>query len=103
MISAEEKSLAKACLEIARAAGAQKARVSLSKSSMNLVSTLNAEVDRVTSCQDSSISIAIFADGRYGSYSTNKLGLEDLRSFIIKAVEMTKLLAPDECRKLPVS
>lgn len=101
MISAEEKSLAKACLEIAGAAGAQKARVSLSKSSMNLVSTLNAEVDRVTSCQDSSISIAIFADGRYGSYSTNKLGLEDLRSFIIKAVEMTKLLAPDECRNLP--
>ena len=100
MISKEEKALAKESIRMALEAGAQGARVSLSKSSMNLVSTLNGEVDRVTSCQDCSISIAVFADGRYGSFSTNKLGRGDLKDFIGKAVEMTKLLAPDPFRRL---
>ena len=101
MITPKEKELARACLAMAAEAGAQKARVSLSKSSMNLVSTLNGEVDRVTSCQDRSISITLFCDGRYGCYSTNKLGEEDLRVFIRKAADMTRLLAPDPCRDLP--
>ena len=101
MITSREKELARACLAMAAEAGAQKARVTLNKSSMNLVSTLNGEVDRVTSCQDRSISVTLFCGGRYGAYSTNKLGEEDLRAFISKGVEMTLLLAPDPCRDLP--
>ena len=101
MITSAEKALTRKCLAMAAEAGAQKARISLTKSSMNLVSTLNGEVDRVTSCQDRSLSIVLFCDGRYGSYSTNKLDEGDLRIFIRKAAEMTRLLAPDSCRDLP--
>ncbi len=101
MLSAEEKGLAKECLRTALEAGAQKARVSLSKSNMNLVSTLNAEVDKISSCMDRSMEISIFADGRFGSFSTNKLETGSLRSFIGNAVQTVRMLAPDPCRDLP--
>ena len=101
MLTAEEKTIANECLRMALDAGAQKARVTLSKSVMDLVSTLNGEVDKITGCYDRSITISIFADGRYGSFSTNKLSRTSLRDFIAGAVETVKMLAPDPCRVLP--
>jgi len=100
MLSEKDKSLVCKCLQMALEAGASKARASLSKSSMDLVGTLDGGIDKVTSCQDSAISIAIFADGRYGSFSTNKLSEDSLKSFISRAVDTVKMLAADECRDL---
>ena len=59
-LTAQERALAARCLEIARAKGAQKARVTLNKSCMDLIGTLNGEVDKVSHCLDRSISIALF-------------------------------------------
>ena len=101
MLEAEERALVRESLEMARKAGAQKARASLSKSSMDLVSTLNGEVDKITSCLDRSLEISIFANGRFGSFSTNKVERESLRGFISDAVDTVRMLAPDPCRDLP--
>ncbi len=101
MLEKEEKLLTEKCLQMAADAGADKARASLSKNVMSIVSTLDGEVDKVTSCLDRSITLNLFVDGRYGSFSTNKLDADSLRSFIGRAVETTRMLAPDPCRDLP--
>ena len=101
MLEKDEKILTQECLKMALAAGASKARASLSKNTMNIVATLDGEVDKVTACLDRSITINLFVDGRYGTFSTNKLDVDSLRSFIGRAVETTRMLAPDPCRDLP--
>ena len=101
MITENEKNLALMALERAKKEGADKARVSLSKSTEDLVSTLDGCVDKVTRCADRSLSIALFVDGRFGSFSTNKLEADALEDFISKAVKAVRMLAPDPCRDLP--
>ena len=103
MLEKEEKQLTRDCLAMALEAGAEKARASLSKNTMNIVATLDGEVDKVTSCLDRSISLNLYVDGRYGTFSTNKLDRESLRAFICKAVGTTRMLAADACRDLPDS
>ena len=101
MLEKEEKQLTRDCLAMALEAGAEKARASLSKNTMNIVATLDGEVDKVTSCLDRSISLNLYVEGRYGTFSTNKLDRESLRAFICKAVGTTRMLAADACRDLP--
>lgn len=101
MITAEELSLARECLEYAGAQGASGVRITLTKSIENLVATLDGSIDKVTRCADRSMSIALFVDGRYGSFSINKLERETLFRFISEAIDTVRMLAPDECRRLP--
>ena len=100
-LTEQEIALAARCLETALAKGAQKARVTLNKSCMDLIGTLNGEVDKVTHCLDRSISLALFVDGRYGSFSINKLEDNALDDFVDKALGTARLLAEDLCRDLP--
>ena len=101
MLEKDEKILTRECLKMALEAGSSKARASLSKNTMNIVATLDGEVDKITACLDRSITVNLFVDGRYGTFSTNKLDADSLRSFIVRAVETTRMLAPDPCRDLP--
>ncbi|MCQ2187906.1 MAG: TldD/PmbA family protein [Bacteroidales bacterium] len=101
MITAEELELTRQALRTAREAGAQNARATLNKSTEDLIATLNGEVDKVTHCEDRSLSLSLFVDGRYGSFSTNRLEKDSLREFIFKAAGITRLLAEDPCRHLP--
>ena len=96
-----EIALAEKALEMAREAGASACRVTLSKSVLDLAGTLDGALDKVTHCLDRSLSIVLFVDGRYGSFSTNKLDEEDLRPFIGKAVQTVRLLTEDPHRSLP--
>ena len=101
MITEKELQFVRKALALARQAGAQKARATLSKSEEDLVATLDGEVDRVTHCADRSLSLALFVDGRFGSYSTNKLERSALEGFIRRAVAATRMVAGDPCRDLP--
>ena len=101
MITEKELDFVRQALEMARRAGAQHARATLSKSEEDLVATLDGEVDRVTHCADRSLSLALFVDGRYGSYSTNKLDSASLEGFIARAVAATRMVAEDPLRVLP--
>ena len=47
-LTEQERALAARCLEIALAKGAQKARVTVGKSCMDLIGPLNGEVDKVS-------------------------------------------------------
>ena len=101
MITREEMELTRECLEYAKSCGASAVRITLTKSVENLVATLDGEIDKVTRCADRSMSISLFADGRYGSFSINKLEKDALFRFIREAVETVRMFAPDEFRKLP--
>ena len=87
ILSAKEIGLAEKCVETALRLGAQKARVTLNKSLMELFGTLNGELDKVNHCLDRSMSICLFVDGKFGSFSTNRL--------------VEGELADDPCRDLP--
>lgn len=91
-----ERSLRKACR-----CGAQKARVTLSKSVTDVYGTLNGELDKVNHCLDRSLTFCLFVDGRYGSFSTNRIGEAELDAFITRAVATVRMLAEDPCRDLP--
>lgn len=101
MINAEEIRLAGESLEFALSQGADAVRITLTKSTEDLVATLDGEVDKVTRCSDRSMSIALFADGRFGTFSINKLERDTLKDFIAKAIGTVRMLSPDPLRKLP--
>ena len=99
MIDSREIALARKCLESALQKGAQKVRVTLNKSIMDLAGTLNGELDKTSHCLDRSLSINLIVDGRFGSFSTNRI--EDTDSFLDKAIDKARMLAPDQFRDLP--
>lgn len=101
MITREEIKLAKESLEYAMASGAQAVRITLTKSIENIVATLDGEVDKVTRCADRSMNIALFVDGRFGSFSINRLESAALRDFVDRAIGTVRMLAPDAFRRLP--
>ena len=43
----------------------------------------------------------MYVDGKYGSYSTNRLDKKELESFIKNGIDSTRYLAVDEARVLP--
>ncbi len=100
-ITNEEISAARHCLEYALSSGASKARVSVSKNVQDSIQLLNGEVDKVSRNADRVLSINLFADGRYGTYSTNRFSGKEVEVFISKAIERTKMLTPDKFRDLP--
>ena len=101
MIDSKEIMLAGECIRSAIANGADEARVSLSKSVMDGYTFLNGELDKVTHSADRSIYISLFVDGRYGTFSTNRLERDELETFIARAVSMTRMLGEDRFRRLP--
>lgn len=103
MINNSEINIAKFCIESALKQGASAARVSLSKSIIDSNMMLNGELDKVTHSADRSIYIYIYADGRYGTFSTNRLEKDELEDFIGKAISMVKMLGEDLCRTLPAA
>lgn len=100
-LTEEELASGRRSLHTALEAGASKVRITLNKSQMDLVATLDGEIDRVSHCLDRSLTLALFVDGRYGIFSTNRLDDDALKEFTLRAVETVRMLAPDVCRNLP--
>ena len=101
MLTGQEIALARASMEFALEHGAQKARVTLNKSVMELFGMLNGELDKVTHALDRSLQVTLFVDGRFGSFSSNRLEEEGLKAFILGAIDTVRTLEPDAARDLP--
>ncbi len=100
-IDEEEKLLCRKCLDKALEQGASAIRITLNKCLMNELAVLNGYLDKVSQSGDRALTLNVFADGKYGTFSINRLDWKELEPFIVKAIETVKMLAPDECRKLP--
>ncbi len=99
----EEKETAKFALKAALANGAQNARISLNMGVQNAFSVLDGKLDRLHMANDRSLYIQLYAKGRYGAFSTNRMDKAELEHFIKEAIAATTLLAEDNCRTLPDS
>ncbi|MBQ8422003.1 MAG: TldD/PmbA family protein [Bacteroidales bacterium] len=101
MITPSEIQAARRCITIALENGASASRVCLTKSVNDTCTMLNSELDKVTHSADRSVYIYLYVDGRYGTFSTNRLEEAELEAFIIKAIGMVRMLGEDLCRTLP--
>lgn len=101
LIDDKEITIAGKCLDMALSKGAEQVRITLSKGVMDLIGTLNGEIDKVTHCFDRSMSFNLFVDGRYGNFSTNRIDLSEIEPFLDEAIATVKLLEKDRCRRLP--
>ena len=101
MITQNEINIARHCISFAMANGADAVRVSISDSTMDSCTMLNGVLDKVTHAADRSVYLYIFADKRYGTFSTNRLEKTDLEQFITQSIAMVRMLGEDECRALP--
>lgn len=101
MITEKEIQLARHCISFAMGNGADAARASLNKCVTDGCTMLNGELDKVTHSADRSIYLYLYADGRYGTFSTNRLEKDELEDFISKALAMVRMLGEDPCRRLP--
>lgn len=101
IITEEEKALCRHCIGHALGLGASALRVSISKSIQNGISVLDGRIDKISHSEDRSIYFHVFAGGRYGTFSTNRLETEELDSFLSQAIATTLLMAEDPYRGLP--
>ena len=101
LLTQEEIALARHCLAYAQEQGAQKVRITLTKSLMNLVGLLNGDVDKTAHALDRSLQLQLFVEGRYGAFSSNRLEKEGLEAFIREAIDTVKMLEADAWRDLP--
>ncbi|MDD3542588.1 MAG: TldD/PmbA family protein [Petrimonas sp.] len=101
MISNENKKLAQWAMDYALKNGCQAAKVSLYSGSNTSFELRDAQMDKLQQASESRMSLFLYVDGRYGTYSTNRLDKKELESFIRNGVESTRYLAEDEARILP--
>jgi PmbA protein len=101
VLTQEEIALAKHCLNFALKEGADKVRITLTKSLLNLVGLLNGEVDKTSHALDRSLQLQLFVADKFGSFSSNRLEKEGLEAFIREAIDTVRMLEADAYRTLP--
>jgi len=101
MISRENKELAKWAMQYALSKGCSEARVSVYARNGNSFEYRETQLDKLQHSNESGMSIQVFVDGRFATYSTNRLNKKELERYIANGVEATRYLAKDEYRKLP--
>ena len=101
MISDKNKKLAQWAMDYALKNGCQQAKVNLNAGSNSSYELRDGKIDRLQQASENGLTIYVYVDGRYGSYSTNRLDQKELETFIKNGIEATKYLAKDEARTLP--
>lgn len=101
MITSENKKLARWAMEYALKNGCQASRVGIYNGSSSTFEIRDMKVDRLHQASENSLVLHLFVDGRYGSYSTNRLDKKELEKFIQNSVATTRYLAEDKARVLP--
>lgn len=100
-ISGAEIEIADKSVQMALDAGASAVMVSLDKAKTEIYALLDGEVDNIRQTGDRSLTFNIYADGKYGTFSTNRFEEDSLRDFLCKAVETVRMLVADPFRGLP--
>ena len=101
MISSENKKLTLWAMDFALKNGCQAARVTLYNSASNSFEIRDMKMDRLQQATENSLVIHLFVDGRFGSFSTNRLDKNELEKLIRNGIESTRFLAEDKARTLP--
>ena len=100
-ITEEETRIADRSVALAVEAGASAVQVTLDKARTEIYALLDGELDNIRQTGDRALTFKVYADGRYGVFSTNRLEESSIRDLLEKAVQNVRMLAPDRFRKLP--
>jgi PmbA protein len=100
MITNDKKQIAQGAMDYALKQGCEAAKVTLMANSNSSFELRNGRIDRLQQASENRLSIALYVDGRYGNFSTNRLDLHEVEAFIRGGIDATRLLAPDPCRTL---
>ena len=100
-ITEEETRIADRSVALAVEAGASAVQVTLDKARTEIYALLDGELDNIRQTGDRALTFKVYADGRYGVFSTNRLEESSIRDLLVKAVQNVRMLAPDRFRKLP--
>ncbi|GHT76403.1 modulator protein [Bacteroidia bacterium] len=101
MITKEHKDLAHWALNYALEKGCSQARVVLYTGTDNSFEYRDTQLDKLEQSSENGMTLYLFVDGRYSSYSTNRLDKNELGKFIANGIATTRYLEKDEFRKLP--
>lgn len=101
MISEEFKNLADWAMKFTLENGCSDARIVVYSGMDNSFEYRDNQLDKLEQSVENGMSLSIYVDGRFSSFSTNRLEKEELKSFIKRNIEATRFLAPDKYRKLP--
>lgn len=88
-------------MEFALKNGCQASRIALFNGSSSSFEIRDMKIDRLHQASENGMSINLFVDGRYGSYSTNRLDKKEIEKFIKDGIATTRFLAEDKARTLP--
>ncbi|MDL2223491.1 TldD/PmbA family protein [Bacteroidales bacterium OttesenSCG-928-M11] len=103
MITRENKDLADWALEYALKNGCSDARIIIYTGTNNSFDFRDTKLDKLEQSSENRMGFHLYVDGRFASYSTNRLERQELEKFILQGIEITRYLAKDEFRKLPDS
>lgn len=101
MITNDDKKLARWALDFALKNGCQASRINLYSGSNTSFDLRDGKMDKLQQASESGMTIYLYVDGRYGTYSTNRLVKKELENFIKNGIEATRFLAKDEFQVLP--
>ena len=82
MITDNNKKLAQWAMDFALKNGCQAAKLVLYANSNSSFELRNGKMDRLQQASEGGLAISLYVDGRYGSYSTNRLDKKELETFI---------------------
>lgn len=80
--------------------GASDAAVSLVRKRFIELKQRDGKLERVRESSSSSLTLSVYADGRYSQHSTSDLRPAALATFVEQAIVVTRFLEPDEHRHL---
>ncbi len=100
MISQKYKDLAHKMMIFTLENGCSDAKIIVYSGTSNSFEYRDTMLDKLEQSSESGMTINIYVDGRFASYSTNRMEEKDLKKFILKGIESARYLAKDEFRKL---
>ena len=100
MITNDNKNLAQWAMEYALKNGCQAAKLVLYTNSNSSFELRDGKMDRLQQASENGLGLNLYVDGRFGSFSTNRLDKKELETLIRSGVESTRYLAVDESRIL---
>ncbi|MDR0863997.1 MAG: TldD/PmbA family protein [Candidatus Symbiothrix sp.] len=94
------KETAQWALKYALDNGCSDARVTVYSGTDTSFEYRDTQLDKLEQSSENGMNIQLFVEGRYSSYSTNRLEKKELEKFISSGIETTRYLAKDEFRQL---
>lgn len=81
--------------------GCNQARIELNCVDNFSVDARNGKIESLQQSSSIGLTARLFVDGKYGSYSTNRLNRREIETFIRDNIATTRCLGTDLCRALP--